>query len=42
MNGLRLSQADTKKPDMKGWSDYRKADYEKNSTSSENALEQIK
>lgn len=29
MNGLRLSQADTKKPDMKGWSDYRKADYEK-------------
>lgn len=29
MSGLRLSQADTKKPDMKGWSDYRKADYEK-------------
>lgn len=29
MNGLRLSQADIKKPDMKGWSDYRKADYEK-------------
>lgn len=29
MNGLRLSQADTKKPDMTGWSEWRKEDYKK-------------